>query len=298
METKVYVDVLLVLNYVINMLLILCMAKLTGRKPKRRRIVAAALLGSAGSLTIFLPFFGFAVSILWKLLLSMIIVLTAFSYVSFRLYCKQLFVFFAVSFFFAGVMLAVWMAFAPRGMLYYNGVVYFNISSITLLLTTTIAYGLLSIFQRFTRGGRLQTAVYQADITLGGRTVTVQGLVDTGNSLYEPFSDIPVMVCGLADVATLLPQGLAEAILSGRHLSGELPGGLPLRLVPYDNVGGGGAIPAFRPDLLRLVGPGGEFRVETVYIAMTMQKIGGEGYNAILNPDLIGVKILQGGARQ
>lgn len=295
METKVYVDVLLVLNYIINMLLIMCTAKLTGRRPKRRRIVAAALFGSASSLTIFLPFFGFWSSIFSKIIISAVLVLVAFSYRDGKSFVKQWFAFFAVNFFFAGVMLAVWMAFSPSGMIYYNGIVYFDISSFTLIVTTIAAYAVLTLAHKLTRGGRVATAVYRTDILYGGRTVSVRGLVDTGNSLYEPFSDTPVMVCSLGDIAPLLPDGAAEAILRGEHMTSAFNRfGLRLRLVPYGNVGGAGTVPAFHPELVRLTGEGGEKVVERVYVAMTTDRIGGDDYNALLNPDLIGARPLAG----
>lgn len=158
MEQGVYVDVLLVMNYIINMLLIVCMGKLSGREPKRRRIVAAALFGAATSLTIFLPFMGVFLSILMKLVISAAIVLIAFSYINLRIFFKQLFLFFAVSFSFAGVMLGIWLAFSPKGMTYYNGVVYFDISSFLLIITTAVAYALLAIASRLTRGGQALAA--------------------------------------------------------------------------------------------------------------------------------------------
>lgn len=292
METKVYVDVLLVLNYVINTLLILCTAKLTGRKPKRRRIVAAALFGSASALTIFLPFFGFAGGILTKLALAAAIVRIAFPRAGWRSYAKELFAFFAVSFFFSGVMLAVWMTFSPDGMLYYNGVVYFDISPFTLVVTTIAAYGALSLANRFARGGRVKAAVYRAEIAYRGKTAAVRGLVDTGNSLYEPFSDIPVMVCRVDDVGSLLPPGAADGIRRGEHLGPAFAEyGLPVRLIPYGSVGGGGMIPAFRPERVTLTGEGGTYQVENVYVGITVEKVGGAGFDAILNPDLIGIRI-------
>ena len=82
METAVYVDVLLVLNYIVNLLLVLCTAKLSGVLPVRRKIVAAALVGSLCSLTIFLPFMGFFYDVAAKALISALMVRVAFPYIS------------------------------------------------------------------------------------------------------------------------------------------------------------------------------------------------------------------------
>lgn len=290
MQTKVYVDVLILLNYIINLLLIQCVAKLTGRRLKRRRLVLAAFFGAASAMSIFLPFFGFFISLLSKLLISSGIVLIAFHYIGLKVYLKQLFAFFAVSFFFAGVMLAIWMVVAPKGMLYYNGVVYFDISSLTLIITTAAAYLVLTLAHRFTREGRLKTEIYRLEIFLGKKSVVLHGLVDTGNSLYEPFSDTPVMVCNVVDLLPILPLPLMEELMRG---TSELPDskkyGLVFRLVPYSHIKGAGMIPAFQPDRILLDGPAGQLIAENVFIAVTNEKIGKDGYSAILNPDIIGV---------
>lgn len=291
METTVYVDVLLVLNYVVNLLLVLCTAKLTGRRPKRRRIVAAALFGSASALTIFLPYLGFGAELSLKLALAAALVRIAFPYTGFRAYGKQLFVFFATSVFFGGVMLALWVAFAPGGMIYHNGVVYFNISSLALIVTTAAAYAALTLAHRLARGGRVRTVVYRMEVCFRGRSVSLRGLVDTGNSLYEPFSHAPVAVCRLEDIAPLLPAEAVAALRKDELNPDASKHGVPFRLVPYGAVGGAGMIPAFRPERILLFGEGRRYAVEDVFIGITGTGLGGGGYNALLNPDLIAVRI-------
>jgi stage II sporulation protein GA (sporulation sigma-E factor processing peptidase) len=290
METGVYVDVLLVINYVVNGMLIACTAKLSGRRPRGRRIVAAALIGSVSSLAIFLPFLGFFPTILLKIAVSAVMVFTAFSWMTYRVFLREWFLFFAVTFCFAGIMLGLWMALRPSGMLYYNGVVYFDISSLTLLVTTVAAYAVMEMIHRFIRAGRIKEHIYRAQITLGEKSVTMRGLVDTGNSLREPFSGMPVILCALETVAPLLPGQATEALLRGDFEQGK-DCGLPLRGIPYSGVDGGGLLPAFRADGLLLTGEGESRRVERVYIAISRGPIGGDQYDAILHPDLVGQKI-------
>lgn len=288
METGVYVDVLLVVNYAVNLLLLACAAKLAGRKSRGRRIVAAALLGSVSSLAIFLPFLGFLPSILLKLGVSAGMVLLAFRWISPRVFLKEWFFFFAVTFCFAGVMLGLWMAFRPSGMLYYNGVVYFDISAVTLLVTTVIAYCVMELIHRLSRHSRVREEIYGISVSVNGRTVKLRGLVDTGNSLCEPFSGIPVVICSLESIAAVLPPGTAELLLKGGFAAG-LDCGMPLRGIPYSDVGGDGLLPAFQPAQLTLSFQDKTLRVERAYIAVSNKPVGDERYEAILNPDLIGL---------
>jgi stage II sporulation protein GA (sporulation sigma-E factor processing peptidase) len=285
METGVYVDVLLVLNYIINMLLLMCAAKLAGRSPARRRIVAAALFGSVSSLTIFLPSMGFAVEFLARLAISGGIILIAFRWMSAKTFFKELFLFFAVSFFFAGIMLGLWLLLKPNGMLFYNGIVYFDISFISLIVATVAAYAVLSLFHRFSRNGRIKPDIYRVFVYLGNTVVALNGLVDSGNALCEPFSGLPVMVCGLEDVESLLPDGAVRAIRSENYTNIE--GKAPFfRAIPYSDVSGSGVIPAFRPDRIELHTKRGKKVVESVYIGVTRHPVGNDSYEAILNPDI------------
>jgi len=293
-KTVVYVDVLLIINYIINLLLVLCTAKISGIKPQRRKIVAAALFGSLCSLTIFLPFLGFFAELLLKLAISALIVRIAMPYDSAREYLRRWFAFFAVNFFFAGSMLGIWMAFTPQWMMYYNGVVYFDISTISLIGATIAAYLLLSLMSRVSRAGRLQGDLCKVRIYLGERMCELSGLIDSGNSLSEPFSGMPVMVCWLEEVRQLMSPQVADCIMNG-DFSGLLELDIPFRLVPYSAVGGGGVLPAFTPDKLIVRDKQGAHRVENVYVALSAKKVGDGRYGAILNPDMIRVKTSIGG---
>ncbi len=292
METTVYVDVLLVLNYIVSLLIILCTAKIAGILPQRRKIVAAALVGSLCSLTIFLPFMGFFYSIGSKLLVSAVMVRIALPWSGSRSFLGNWFVFFAVNFFFAGVMLAIWMMFAPRGMVYYNGVVYFHVSSLSLVITTVAAYLLLSLWGYISKSSRLQEQFCKVELYKNNHMCGLTGLMDTGNTLTEPFSGAPVMVCSLLDIQELLPEAVTKAIAAG-DLSQDVLAtqGFAMRLVPYSGVGGNGVLPAFVPDKLIIHTKNQSSRVLGAYVGVAKEKIGDVRYNAILNPEMTGQRL-------
>lgn len=281
-QQAVYADVLLVINYVINTLLVACTAKLSGARPKRRRIVAAALVGAASSLTIFLPFFGFWLSLLFKLAVSAAMVLAAFGAGGARVFFRRWFLFFAVSFSFAGVMLGVWMLFAPAGMTYYNGVVYFDISPLVLIAAAAAAYAVLALGGRIMRGAGVSSKIVHVHIALGSRSVVLNGLLDTGNGLREPFSGDPAAVCGEKDLSPLLPPRFLADIAAGAP-----PEGFSIRMIPFSSVGGGGVLPAFRPDLMRIWTPRQSCVAENAWIAVSAEPVGDGRYSCLINPEML-----------
>jgi len=290
MQTGIYVDVLLTLNYVINILLLSCMEKLSGRSSSRRRMVLSAIFGAAGALTIFMPLTSFWVLTAIKLVVSAGMVLLAFKWLSLSCFLKDLFMFFAVNFFFAGIMLALWLVFKPGGMIYYNGIVYFDFSSFTLILTTATAYIALSLFQKLSRAGRLEVKIYDFILHFNEKSLALKGLVDSGNSLYEPFSGAPVIICGISDIEGLFSEEAAYAIQNcGAESMARL--GIYMRWIPYSAVGSSGGIMAFKPDKLEIFQGKSRMVVENVYVGISDTAVGDGTYNTILNPDIVANKI-------
>ena len=287
MQREIYVDMLFIINYVINMLLLSCLNKCTGQHPRRRRLVGAALLGAAASLGIFLPFQSFFASVFARLLLCAAMVRLLYRWSGLRSFLRACFLLFAISFFFAGVMLGIWMMLRPAGMVYYNGIVYFDISAASLLACTAAAYLALGLWQRFSRAGRLDQKTYDVTLYYGGKHTTVTALADTGNQLYEPFSGAPVIVCEQSAVAVLLPAEACTAILTGNHSAAQRFG-VALRMVPFRSVGKEGLLPAFRADSARLLRGKECWKAENLYVAISPNRLEGDSYNAILNPDMVG----------
>ena len=286
----IYVDVLLVLNYITTVLLVAGTAKLLGVQATRLRIVGAALLGAAGSLAIFVPLSFFAI-LAYRLFLSGLIVLVALPWENFTQLLKGWGMFFAVNFFFAGAMLGIWLLFAPRGMIYMGGVVYFNINPMGLLIGAVAAYILLGFAHRLSRAGRLTGIKCRATIKLGGNSCTLNALIDTGNSLYEPFSGAPVIVCPLREVGVILDSALATAIKAGDWQTAAQKAGVRIRVIPYAAMGIKSTLPALRVDELIIRHEGQLYKAGLCYMAISPQRIGEGGAQAILNPDLVTAKL-------
>lgn len=290
--TVVYVDVLLVVNFIIDYLLLLGCGHLCGRSIRRPRLISGAILGAVSTLVIFLPPLPFWGMLLYQLGTAVALVAVSFSWIGPRQLLKDVFVFFTVSFLLAGTMTAIWVNFAPRGMACFNGVVYFDISIFTLLFTAVAAYLLLLIFSRIFKGRRPRQEPVQVEVTLGGCTVTIPAIVDTGNRLREPFSGIPVAVCGVEELYSSLPLQLVEGILTGDFAPCQsLPPRWQPRMVPFRAVGGSGVLAAIRPDRMIVHEAGERYRIEEVYLALSPKKIGDGSYRMLLSGEVIKLKI-------
>ena len=282
MTSVVYVDVLLTLNLMINFVIMAAAARLTGREVRPLFILGGSAIGAIGSLTIFFPYMGFWLSGLFKLALCSLMVLVAFRSSGLTAFLKNTFSVFLVSFVFAGLMLGIYIGLGPKGMLYFNGVVYFGVRPLSLLLLTAFSYTAVEVISRMTRRRQATDELCRMRIIMEGRSVTLLALFDTGNHLTEPFSGLPVVVCSYKDISAIAPEYILEYYNS--VTANTRPG---IRLVPFHTLKGRGALPSFRPERVYLSQGGKTLITNNLYVAVTLEDVGDELYSAIANPAVI-----------
>jgi len=177
LEITVYADVLLVVNFLIDYLLLLFCARLSGRRIIRKRLLAGALVGALTSLVIFLPPLSFWPMTLLKAGIAVLMVRLAYPWLSWRVFFRDSFLFFTVSFLLAGICLGLWLGLGTAGVLCYNGVTYFDVSLGTLLLSMTAAYLVLTVYARFR--ALPSGEQYTAFLSRGGRPLRLAAIRDS-----------------------------------------------------------------------------------------------------------------------
>lgn len=289
MSQVVYVDVLLALNLFINYLLLLSGACFLREKVRRWRLLLGAALGAVYALVIFLPELPSVVSVLLKALFCVTIVLAAYPVHGLRHFGKLTACFLAANFIFAGLMMGLWLLFRPKGMVYQNGAVYFDIS-VTLLIFTAIAcYCLTLLFSRLFHRRAPENQVYDLQVELNGNTVRTQALLDTGNSLSDCFTDTPVILLEYALAKKLLPPGM-NAFFQKPPTTLSVPpeaSAIGFRLIPYHSVGGTGLLPAFRPQRILIRNTQKQFETGDVLVAVVNDRLAAGEYGALLNTRLV-----------
>ncbi len=289
MKQVVYIDVLFVLNLFINYFLLLGTGALLRLKMPRWRLLCGASLGGLYSLFIFIPSMGPVYSLLLKLLLSVSIVFVTFKKNGFRFSLRVLGCFYGVNFIFAGFMMAIWIIFKPGRMVINNGVVYFDISFLTLVISTVVSYSILILIAKYLKRDAPNNKVYDIAVSMFGETIETRALLDTGNALTEPFSDIPVAVVEYRYIEPLLPVDMKAFFKD--NAGGVTPDVNEawkgrVRMIPYHSLENMGMLPAFRPDQLKIKGfanPG----ERNVFVAVCDEKLPIHEYGAILNPRLV-----------
>ncbi|HAQ28349.1 MAG TPA: hypothetical protein DCQ76_00990 [Ruminococcaceae bacterium] len=288
-KTKVYVDVLVVLNIFINYFLLSASSLIVRVKPKRARLAAGAFIGGAYSLVIFLPDIPNVLSVVMNLGMSCILVLVSFAPKKFTVFIKEFAAFFAVNFIFAGLMLAVWLAFKPSGMVYNNAAVYFDIDVKLLVLSTVVCYAVLTLFSKLLKRNSPDDKIFDVRLCNKGNAFLTKALFDTGNSLSDGFSDTPVIIAERSVVKKLVPEGIFAFIDGDAALPINCDDG-SIRLIPAGTVGGESVLRAVLIDSITVIGKKETKEVKNVILAESKTPFSSGDYSVLLGPKIFDIR--------
>lgn len=264
----VYADVLIVLNFIVDYFLIKLTAHITKTHIKIFRMVIAAFIGALFSLYIFLPTLNSFLEILLKLFSSAITVFAGFGFGNIRRFLRNIITFFSVTFGFAGAMMGIWYIFRPTGMVINNSVVYFNISPLFLIAFSVLGYFISFFIRKVFEPRSVSAKLCRIEVEIEGKKAEATALIDTGNSLSDPFGSSEIII---ADKSVL--GGILEETEKEKRY----------RAVPILTVSGTEILNGYRCDRARISGVENPVILEKPIVAVSATRIVGE-YKAIINP--------------
>jgi stage II sporulation protein GA (sporulation sigma-E factor processing peptidase) len=245
-QVAVYIDELFLTNLIINYLLLSASGLLCGAALHRWRIIAGAAAGAVYACLMFFPELGFFYTWAAKAAFSLVMSLLAYGWGNFRAFLRRTFVFYIVSFAFAGAMTALFTLTGMDGGTVRGGAVYAGVGVPVLLAAAVAAYILMTLLLRNSpRLSENAAARKEIAITMSGATVSLEAMVDTGNRLHDPITNSRIVVAEYSRVKQVIPHGIravldvlgvsdASATLRMLAAAGY---GERFRLIPYQAVG-------------------------------------------------------------
>lgn len=248
----VYLDVVMVLNFLVDLLLLLGAGRLCGIRTKRKRALLASAIGSVYAGICLLPGFAFLGNLFWRLIFLFLMVLIAYGYSKSALRRGAVFMF---------------LSLALGGAAYGMG----NGGFVGLIC----AGGIICLLCGFGLRKPVGSAAYlPIELTYGKKHLSLTALQDTGNTLRDPITGGQVLVIG-ADAAQKLTGLTQQQLQRPVESLGQLPG---LRLIPYHTVGSpGNFLLALRIPKVKI----GAWEGSTL-VAFAPERIGADGaYQAL-----------------
>lgn len=276
----IYADVLFVLNMYVNFFILKLTFAVCKVKVGFMRLILSSLFGAAGSFYILLPYTNFFTDILFRIFVSSVSILIAAGFETLKSFVRQVGVFFAASFLYAGVMIGLWATFKIKSIAVKGSVVYMDISPAILIISTLLCYIIISLIRFFTSRHAPLANRCNLSVTANGKTAEVTAIVDTGHSLTDAITGKSVII---------IESGV------GKKLFGFLPSLDSLqnkaqpslfRVIPYSSVGGHGLLVAFAPQKITAQIEGKNEIELTALCAITSEPLG-EDYRAIISPEAL-----------
>lgn len=204
-----------------------------------------------------------------------------------------------MTFIFGGAAFGLYYFFKDLGIMK-NGVFYIKnypikilaMASFLVIMSSRFLWSLIQL--KFTR----EELLFEISVSFGEGKVLTQALLDTGNALYDPVSNSPVVVIEYGELKRILPcevkaifdnyleddlENMTEYISTSSWLD-------RFRLIPFTALGKtNGMLIGFRPDIVEVFI--GESWVETsrVVVGVYNNRLSKtESYHALMNPEIIG----------
>jgi stage II sporulation protein GA (sporulation sigma-E factor processing peptidase) len=290
----IYVDILLAENILMNYLILWLTSVAVKAHTSRIKRFAASVVGALYALLIFFPGYRVLYSMAMKGLLSFLIIIIAFTPLRFKEFIKQLAVFYLVSFILGGAVLGLFYftnmgTVTPGGVFLIEGIPWSILVGAGLVTVIIVRICLVPLYSFLER----KSLYHNLTIRLGDRAAGIVGLLDTGNELYDPITNYPVIVVQYSAIKELLHEKIREIFEENREDDleqiyvrfKEADWVSRMRLIPFSSLGKEkGMLLGFKADQVLI----GNKCVDEVIVAVYTRSLSENGeYVALLNPDLI-----------
>lgn len=188
----IYVDLIILLNFFLDFLLLLVVSLILKRNTKIIRIIIGSLIGGVSIISLFINMNSFSLFI-FKFVISIFMCLISFSYKNFKYTLNNIIYLYLISIILGGFLYFINNSFSYKNI----GLIFFhNGFSINILIIILLSPVILFLYLKQTKSAKEElNKKYIVDITLlNEKKLHLTGFLDTGNSLYDPYKKRPIIV--------------------------------------------------------------------------------------------------------
>ena len=293
----IYADVVIIVNIIMNSIILMLTAWVSGIAYKIWRIILAAAVGSCYVLVGMLPMMEICHTIVAKLAVSFFLICIAFGRQSKRILFLLLASFYVVAFILGGSIVG-WLYFWQT-----NGYVNTLTMNLRNLPWENLLWGsclgsilIVSIIRRMLAGVTRRQNLYHIKIEYDGRIAELTAMLDTGNSLYTTIGRKPVVLVSQyavepilsEDVVAYLRENAPDMWLVNLAQCVDEKWLSRTQIIPYHGIGSRSMLLAFRSDALIVSSKNGIIAIHDVVIAIYCGALSGDGtYAGLLHPQIL-----------
>lgn len=236
---EVYLEVVILDNLFFDYCLIHFVTLLWLPRPPRYRMILAALVGTVYAVLAPMRAFVILQHTAIKILVSMAMVFIVYGKQHIYDFGKRILSFWIAAASMAGVLYAVGGLFFPvhirGGMLFLSGPPLWILLSCGFITVVSIG----RVVHALKRCASAQASEAQLHVRVGQQTVSVKAIVDTGSTLYDPVTGLPIVLLPLLCMQKLYPHGMHPGSQTGD--------------IRFQTVAGSGSIRAIKSDEMWII---------------------------------------------
>lgn len=183
-DMKVYVDLVLLLNFAFDFILLLSVSILLRRMASINRLLLGAFIGSLSILLLFIKINSFTLFIL-KLVISIVMVLISFGYKNRKYFLKNMGFLYMASIVLGGFLYFLNIQFSYKN----EGLIFFH-EGLSINFIFLIIFSPIIIYVYVKQGLNLKhnySKYHKVNIFFNDKNIDLVGYVDTGNKVVDPY---------------------------------------------------------------------------------------------------------------
>ena len=293
----IYIDIVLIENLIMNYIILFTTAVVLKIKVNHIRLILASLLGAGYSIIAYMGIIKVYSSIILKIILSVLIIYIAFNPQNIKKMCKDLLLFYLVSFVFGGAAFALIYIIKPQNILMKNGLFLGTYPLKTVMLGAVVAFCIIiGAFAIIKNKISKKDMFCEIEILINQKKIKTKAMIDTGNMLKEPITNVPVIVVEHILLYSCMPK---EILNNLKEIMGGDFKNIPcdiqekyiskLKLIPFSSLGKqNGMLIGIRPEYVKVITDEQEKINKNVIIGIYEKLLTKKGeYQALIGIELL-----------
>ena len=293
----IYIDMLFLENFILDFIILYVTGLISKNKIKFLKLIFGSALGAIYVVMYYFIKINVYSNIIIKLFLSIVMIYVSFMPTNFKEMLKLTVFFYLTSFVFGGAALSVIYMLNSRRITIQNGILIGNYTIRTIFIGVVIACIVTIIAFKFVKAKFSKNDLFcNIIIKINNKQIKTKAMLDTGNFLKDPITNIPVVVVEYTVLYDMVPKEILDNIedILGGDLE-KIPENIKneymskLKVIPFSSLGKqNGMLLGLKADGLIVDNEEEVKNIDKVIIGIYNKKLSKKGdYSALLGFDTI-----------
>ena len=267
----IYIDIILLENIVMNYIIILATAIISKSRISIWKSLISSIIGGIYSILNYLVELDNISNLLLKILISIVMIQIAYGSKKVKFFLKQLIMFYLTSFTFGGITFMLLFFISPNNLVLNNNHLVGTYPIKVTLIGGAVGFIVISIVAMLINNKLNQNSIiYDLEILHKGNQVKIRALMDSGNLLKDPISNIDVIIVEKESLKELIDKEgfeYIEKMKKANLLEDDIKVATKykFKLIPFSSLGNeNGILIGFKPDYIKIYGEEENVRTDVI----------------------------------